>query len=471
MNIEQIYTGCLAEAAYYIESNGEAAIIDPLREVAPYLKKAAKDNAKIRYIFETHFHADFVSGHIDLAEKSGATIVYGPTAKTSFKSHVAKDGEQFKIGELTIVALHTPGHTPESTTYLLIDKYGKPYCIFTGDTLFIGDVGRPDLAQQGDLTMEDMAATLYDSLHQKILTLPDDILVYPAHGAGSACGKSMSKETFDTLGHQKAVNYALKAASKAQFIKEVTDGILPPPQYFAKNAAMNKHGYESVDDVYEKGLKPLTPEEFEAMANLAGALILDTRDPQVFAKAFVPSAINIGLNGQFAPWVGALITDLKQPLLLVCEPEKEAETITRLARVGYDNTIGYLAGGISAWQKAGKETDAVQSISAMEFEGIANEDGTVQVLDVRKAGEYESEHLEMTMTRPLDDINDWTNGLDHKETYYVHCAGGYRSMIAASILKARGIDHVVDIAGGYAAIKNTALKRTDFACPSKAMKG
>ncbi|WP_316813043.1 MBL fold metallo-hydrolase [Pedobacter heparinus] len=471
MNIEQIYTGCLAEAAYYIESNGEAAIIDPLREVAPYLKKAAKDNAKIRYIFETHFHADFVSGHIDLAEKSGATIVYGPTAKTSFKSHVAKDGEQFKIGELTIVALHTPGHTPESTTYLLIDKHGKPYCIFTGDTLFIGDVGRPDLAQQGDLTMEDMAATLYDSLHQKILTLPDDILVYPAHGAGSACGKSMSKETFDTLGHQKAVNYALKAASKAQFIKEVTDGILPPPQYFAKNAAMNKHGYESVDDVYEKGLKPLTPGEFEAMANLTGALILDTRDPQVFSKAFVPSAINIGLNGQFAPWVGALITDLKQPLLLVCEPEKEAETITRLARVGYDNTIGYLAGGIAAWQKAGKETDAVQSISAMEFEGIANEDATVQVLDVRKAGEYESEHLEMTMTRPLDDINDWTNGLDHKETYYVHCAGGYRSMIAASILKARGIDHVVDIAGGYAAIKNTALKRTDFACPPKAMKG
>lgn len=470
MNIEQIYTGCLAEAAYYIESKGEAAIIDPLREVAPYLKKAAKDNATIRYIFETHFHADFVSGHIDLAEKSGATIVYGPTAKTSFKSHIAKDGEQFKVGELTIVVLHTPGHTPESTTYLLLDKNDRPYCIFTGDTLFIGDVGRPDLAQQGDLTMEDMAATLYDSLHQKILTLPDDILVYPAHGAGSACGKSMSKETFDTLGNQKRVNYALKAATKDQFIKEVTDGILPPPQYFAKNAAMNKHGYESVDDVYEKGLKPLKPDEFEAMANLTGALILDTRDPQLFAKAFVPSAINIGLNGQFAPWVGALITDLKQPLLLVCEAEKEAETITRLARVGYDNTIGYLAGGIAAWQQAGKDTDAVASISAMEFQDIANEDKTVQVLDVRKPGEYESEHLELTMTRPLDYINDWTNELDHRKTYYVHCAGGYRSMIAASILKARGIDHVIDIAGGYAAIKNTGLKRTDFACPSKAMK-
>lgn len=471
MNIEQIYTGCLAEAAYYIESKGEAAIIDPLREVSPYLKKAAKDNATIRYIFETHFHADFVSGHIDLAEKSGATIVYGPTAKTSFKSHVAKDGEQFKVGELTIVVLHTPGHTPESTTYLLLDKNDKPYCIFTGDTLFIGDVGRPDLAQQGDLTMEDMAATLYDSLHQKILTLPDDILVYPAHGAGSACGKSMSKETFDTLGNQRRVNYALKAATKDQFIKEVTDGILPPPQYFAKNAAMNKHGYESVDDVYEKGLKPLTPDEFEAMANLTGALILDTRDPQLFAKAFVPSAINIGLNGQFAPWVGALVTDLKQPLLLVCEAEKEVETITRLARVGYDNTIGYLAGGIAAWQKAGKDTDAVASISVMEFEDIANEDAAIQVLDVRKPGEYESEHLELTMTRPLDYINDWTNELDHRKTYYVHCAGGYRSMIAASILKARGIDHVIDIAGGYAAIKNTGLKRTDFACPSKAMKG
>lgn len=470
MKIEQIYTGCLAEAAYYIESNGEAAIIDPLREVEPYLKKAAKDNAVIRYIFETHFHADFVSGHVDLAEKSGAEIIYGPTAKTSFKSHIAKDGEQFKIGELTITVLHTPGHTPESTTYLLTDKTGKPYCIFTGDTLFIGDVGRPDLAQQGDLTMEDMAATLYDSLQEKILTLPDDVLVYPAHGAGSACGKNMSKETFDTLGHQKEVNYALKAATKEQFIKEVTDGILPPPQYFAKNAAMNKHGYESFDEVYEKGLKPLAPEEFEAMANLTGAVVLDTRDPQVFAKGFVPSSVNIGLNGQFAPWVGALVTDLKQPLLLVCDEGKEEEAITRLARVGYDNTIGYLEGGIAAWQKAGKEVETVKSISAAEFESIANEDEPIQVLDVRKPGEYESEHLEMTMTRPLDYINDWTNEIDPNETYYIHCAGGYRSMIAASILKARGIAHVIDIAGGYGAIKNTGLKRTDFACPSKAMK-
>lgn len=470
MKIEQIYTGCLAEAAYYIVSNGEAAIIDPLREVAPYLKRAEKDGAVIKYIFETHFHADFVSGHVDLAEKSGAEIVYGPTANTSFKSHIARDSEQFKIGELTITVLHTPGHTPESTTYLLTDQYDKPYCIFTGDTLFIGDVGRPDLAQQGDLTEEDMAGALYDSLQNKIMTLPDDVLVYPAHGAGSACGKNMSKETFDTLGHQKEVNYALKAMSKTQFIKEVTAGILPPPQYFAKNAAMNKHGYERFDDVYEKGLKPLTYSEFETIANLTGALLLDTRDPQVFAAGFVPSSVNIGLNGQFAPWVGALITDLKQPLLLITEKGREEETITRLARVGYDNTIGYLAGGITAWQEAGKDIDAVRSVTAEEFEQLARQNASIKVLDVRKPGEYESEHLEIAMTRPLDYINDWTSEIDHNDTYYIHCAGGYRSMVAASILKARGVEHVVDISGGYGAIKNTGLKRADFSCPTRAMK-
>ncbi len=469
MNIEQIYTGCLAEAAYYIESNGEAAIIDPLREVQPYLKKADKDNARIKYIFETHFHADFVSGHIDLAEKSGAEIVYGPTASTSFPAHIAKDGEVFKVGELTIIALHTPGHTPESTTYLLKDKNGKAYCIFTGDTLFIGDVGRPDLAQQGELTMEDMASTLYDSLQQKILNLPDEVLVYPAHGAGSACGKNMSKETFDTLGHQKEVNYALKAKSREQFIKEVTDGILPPPQYFAKNAAMNKNGYESFDDVYEKGQNPLSAAAFEALANQTGAVILDTRDPQIFAKGFIPSSVNIGLNGQFAPWVGALITDMKQALLLVVEEGKEEEAITRLARVGYDNTIGYLEGGITAWQNSGRELEDIRSVSAIEFEELSKADQGLNVLDVRKPGEYESEHLEMTLTRPLDYINEWTSELNPKETYYIHCAGGYRSMIAASILKARGIHQVIDIAGGYGAIKGTGLKRTDFACPSKAM--
>lgn len=470
MKIEQIYTGCLAEAAYYIESNGEAAIIDPLREVAPYLKRAEKDHAVIKYIFETHFHADFVSGHVDLAEKSGAEIVYGPTAKTSFKALIAEDGEEFHIGDLTITTLHTPGHTPESTTYLLKDKDGKPYCIFTGDTLFIGDVGRPDLAQQGELTMEDMAGTLFDSLQNKIMSLPDDVLVYPAHGAGSACGKNMSKETFDTLGNQKAVNYALKAKDKAQFIKEVTGGILPPPQYFAKNAALNKHGYDSFEAVYEQGLNPLDPEAFEAMANLTGALILDTRDPQVFAKGFIPSSVNIGLGGQFAPWVGALITDLKQPLLLVCEEGKVEEAITRLARVGYDNPIGYLSTGIEGWKEAGKDLDTITSISAAEFETVLNTAADVNALDVRKPGEYEAEHLEQTLTRPLDYINDWTHEIDPKQTYYIHCAGGYRSMIAASILKARGVENVVDIAGGYGAIKQTGLKRTDFACPSKAMK-
>jgi len=470
MKIEQIYTGCLAEAAYYIESNGEAAIIDPLREVGPYLKKAEQNGASIKYIFETHFHADFVSGHVDLAEKSGAVIVYGPTAKTTFKSHIATDGEEFKIGKLTIKTLHTPGHTLESTTYLLLDEQGKEHCIFSGDTLFIGDVGRPDLAQKGELTMDDLAGILYDSLHAKIMTLPDDVIVYPAHGAGSACGKSMSKETFDTLGHQKEVNYALKASSKEQFIKEVTDGILPPPQYFAKNAAMNKGGYESIDDVYEKGLVALSPEDFEITANQTGALILDTRDPQVFAKGFIPKSINIGLNGQFAPWVGALITDLKQELLLVTEDGKEQETITRLARVGYDNTIGYLDGGLPAWQNAGKETDQIESISASEFETAVNTSENINALDVRKPGEYESEHLESTLTRPLDYINEWTTELNPDQTYFIHCAGGYRSMIAASILKARGIENVIDVAGGYGAIKNTNLKRTDFACPSKAMK-
>lgn len=469
MKIEQIYTGCLAEAAYYLESDGEVAIIDPLREVDSYLKRAEQDGARIKYIFETHFHADFVSGHVDLAKKSGATIVYGPTAKTSFESHIAGDQEVFALGKISITALHTPGHTPESTTYLLKDENGKPYCIFTGDTLFIGDVGRPDLAQQAELTMEDMAGTLYDSLHTKILTLPDEILIYPAHGAGSACGKNMSKETFDTLGNQRLKNYALKAASKADFIKEVTDGILPPPQYFAKNAAMNKEGYTSFDAVVEQGLKPLSAADFEAVAQFTQALILDTRDPQDFARAFIPSAINIGLNGQFAPWVGALVTSLKQEILLVCEPGKEQETITRLSRVGYDNTIGYLEGGMEAWIAAGKDVDDIPSIPAAEFEQLAAQTD-LNVLDVRKPGEYSAEHLEISLPRPLDYINDWMPDVNAKESYYIHCAGGYRSMIAASILKARGITQVTDIAGGYAALKNTGLERTDFVCPSKAMK-
>jgi len=469
MKIEQIYTGCLAEAAYYIESNGEAAIIDPLREVGTYLKKAEKAGATIKYIFETHFHADFVSGHVDLADKSGAKIIYGPTAKTEFESHIAKDGEKFQIGDLTITALHTPGHTLESTTYLLTDEKGKDHCIFSGDTLFIGDVGRPDLAQKGNLTMEDLAGMLYDSLNEKIKPLADDVIVYPAHGAGSACGKSMSKETFDTLGHQKEVNYALKAQNKEQFISEVTDGIMPPPQYFAKNAAINKGGVESIDGIYEKGLNALTPQAFEDTANQTGAIMLDTRNPQVFAKGFIPNAINIGLNGQFAPWVGALITDLNQPILLITDEGKEEETITRLTRVGYDSTIGYLDGGFERWTDAGKEIDTIETISAEIFEEAVTEQEII-ALDVRKPGEYESEHLEFTLSRPLDFINDWMGEIDPNKTYYIHCAGGYRSMIAASILKSRGVEHVIDVAGGYGAIKNTNLKRTDFACPSKAMK-
>lgn len=467
MKIEQIYTGCLAEAAYYIESNGEAAIIDPLREVQPYLKKAKLAGATIKYIFETHFHADFVSGHVDLAKQSGAVIVYGPTAVTDFPSHIAEDGELFTIGDLTIKTLHTPGHTPESTTYLLSDKEGKPYCIFSGDTLFIGDVGRPDLVQKGDLTMEDMAGALYDSLHTKILSLPDDILVYPAHGAGSACGKNMSKDTFDTLGHQKEVNYALQAATRDDFIAEVTDGILPPPQYFAKNAAINKSGYANFADVKEQGMVSMDAAEFEAAANHLGALILDTRDPQVFAKGFIPSSINIGLGGQFAPWVGALITDLEQPLLLVVEEGKAEEAITRLARVGYDRAIGYLDGGIAAWTAAGKELDTVSSIFAVDFENAVSSNPEIRVLDVRKPGEYEAGHLESTLSRPLDYINEWTNEINPDHTYYIHCAGGYRSMIAASILKARGVENIIDIAGGYGALQATGLTRTDNSYTSK----
>jgi hydroxyacylglutathione hydrolase len=470
MRIEQIYTGCLAEAAYYIESNGEVAIIDPLREVDAYLLRAKKDQAKIKYIFETHFHADFVSGHVDLAMRANASIVYGPTAETSFEAHIASDGEVFKLGDITITALHTPGHTLESTTYLLKDATGKPYCVFTGDTLFIGDVGRPDLAQQGTLTAEDMAGTLYDSLHNKILVLPDDVLVYPAHGAGSACGKNMSKETFDTLGNQKQVNYALKAADKVAFISEVTDGILPPPQYFAKNAAMNKSGYARFEQIMEKGFKPLNPEAFEALANLTSALILDVREPQLFAKAFIPSSVNIGLNGQFAPWVGSLITDIQQPILLVCEAEQVEEAITRLTRVGYDNTIGYLEGGIKAWLASGREVDTIDSISAADFEGLVNENTSVTVLDVRKPGEYKSEHLELSLTRPLDYINEWTNEIDPAKTYYIHCAGGYRSMIAASILKARGVHDVIDIAGGYAALIATSLETSNAVYSSNVMK-
>ncbi|WP_431135696.1 MBL fold metallo-hydrolase [Psychroserpens mesophilus] len=466
MKIEQIYTGCLAQGAYYIESEGEVAIIDPLRETQAYVDKAIANNATIKYIFETHFHADFVSGHVDLAKKTGATIIYGPGAETTYEIHSAKDNEEFKLGNITIKALHTPGHTLESTTYLLIDKDGKDHAIFSGDTLFLGDVGRPDLAIKSDLTKEDLAGMLYDSLREKIMPLADDVIVYPAHGAGSACGKNLSKETVGTIGDQKKTNYALRAdMTKAEFIEEVLDGIAPPPQYFAKNALMNKTGYDSFETVLKSGNAPLSPDDFEAMANHEEALVLDVRPESEYIKAHIPNSIFIGLNGQFAPWVGALITDLKQPILLVVPEGKSKEAVTRLSRVGYDNTLGYLDGGLDAWISSGKDTDNLESISAETFaERVKN--GDVNILDVRKDGEYKSMHLENAQHFALDYINTKMNEVSKDKTYHIHCAGGYRSVIAASILKARGFHNLVDVAGGFGAIKNTDLPTTDFVCPT-----
>ncbi len=464
MKIEQIYTGCLAQGAYYIESDGEAAVIDPLREPQPYIDRAARDGARIKYVLETHFHADFVSGHVDLAKRTGATIVYGPTARTEFAAHVASDGEKLKLGKVTIQVLHTPGHTMESACYLLLDKHGRAHCIFSGDTLFIGDVGRPDLAQKaGSLTMEDLAGHLYDSLHNKIMPLPDDVIVYPAHGAGSACGKNMSKETSDTLGHQKQVNYALKAATKAQFIKEVTEGILPPPAYFPHNVAMNKGSIPSLEKVKEHGLRALTPDQLEMEVESTGALVLDTRPAQVFKDGFVPRSINIGLRGDFAPWVGTMIPDVKQPLVLVAEEGSEDEAVTRLARVGYDNVRGFLKGGMTAWTAAGREADTIESIPAGEL-ARRMRTGRLNVFDVRKPGEWNAEHLEHAHLTPLQFLNDHLSEFHKDATNYIHCAGGYRSMIAASVLKVRGFHNVVDVAGGFAAIKQTDLPVTEFVC-------
>ena len=467
MKIEQIYTGCLAQGAYFIESEGQAAIIDPLRESAPYIQKADKEGATIKYIFETHFHADFVSGHVDLSEKTGATIVYGPNANPSFDFHQATDGEIFTLGKVKIKVLHTPGHTMESTTYLLFDEEGKEHAIFSGDTLFIGDVGRPDLAQKGDITEKDLAGYLYDSLREKIMPLPNDVIVYPAHGAGSACGKNMSKETSDTLGNQKQNNYALRAdMSKEEFIQEVTDGLLPPPQYFAQNVAMNKSAdTRSLEDVMQKGTVPLDVETFEAMANHEGALVLDTRKPQQFAGEHIPNSIFIGIDGGFAPWVGALITDLQQPIVFVADAGREEEVVTRLSRVGYDNTLGYLEGGLEAWKAAGKETDTLESIPATAFAERLKEK-ELTVLDVRKPGEYEAEHIDGAKTFPLDFINENMDRIDEDTEYHIHCAGGYRSVIAASILKSRGFHNVVDVQGGFKAISETDIPRTDFVCPT-----
>lgn len=467
MKIEQIYTGCLAQGAYYITSGNEAAIIDPLREIQPYLDRAEKDGVTIRYIFETHFHADFVSGHVDLAKATGAKIIYGPNANPTFDAHIAADGEVFNLGDISFKVLHTPGHTMESTCYLLRDAQGKDQAVFTGDTLFIGDVGRPDLAQKAaSMTQEQLAATLFHSLRNRIMTLADEVTVYPAHGAGSACGKNMSKETVSTIGEQKKLNYALRAdMTEEEFVKEVTDGLLPPPAYFPLNVAMNKHGYDEISEVLKRGLRALSPDAFEAAANETGALMLDTRKAADFHKSFVPNSINIGIDGQFAPWVGALIPDVKQQILIICEAGREEEVVTRLARVGYDYVIGYLEGGFDAWKQAGKETDSITRISADEFATRFKAEQPM-VIDVRKPGEFAAEHVDKAKSLPLDYINDNLAGFPKDAHFYLHCAGGYRSMIAASILKSRGWENFTEVDGGFSAISKTDVPRTDYVCPS-----
>ncbi|WP_417371408.1 MBL fold metallo-hydrolase [Gelidibacter japonicus] len=467
MKIEQIYTGCLSQGAYYIESNGEVAVIDPLREIQPYVDRARKDAAKIKYIFETHFHADFVSGHVTLAKETGAEIVYGPNANPSFDAIIAKDNQEFKLGDITIIALHTPGHTMESTTFLLRDKNGKDHAIFSGDTLFLGDVGRPDLAQKmGVLTERDLAGFLFESLRTKIMPLADDVIVYPAHGAGSACGKNMMKETVDTLGNQKKMNYALRAnMTKEEFIDEVIDGLLPPPSYFPLNVQMNREGYEHIDDILRRGTQALSADAFDAAANESGAIILDVRSQEEFAKGHVPRSIFIGLDGGFAPWVGALIADVKQPILLVTPEGREEETVTRLSRVGFDNTLGYLKGGFTTWKKEAFEYDTVTSIQATTFKEIIATD-KVSIFDVRKEGEYESEHVLNANNTPLDYINEHLVEFQRNQTFYVYCAGGYRSMIAASILKSRGIHNIIDVAGGFNQIKEAGISVSEYTCPS-----
>lgn len=469
--VEQIYTGCLAQGAYYITSNGEAAIIDPLRETQPYLDRLKRDNVTLRYIFETHFHADFVSGHLDLSKQTTAPIVFGPNANPTFEFISAKDGEEYSIGAIKIRILHTPGHTMESTCYLLIDENGKEHSLFSGDTLFIGDVGRPDLAQKAaTMTQEQLAGSLFNSLRTKIMTLPDEVIVYPAHGAGSACGKNMSKETVSTIGNQKENNYALRVnMTEAEFITEVTDGLLPPPQYFGANVAMNKTGYESFENVLNNGMKALTIDEFELVAEEIGALVLDTRGNSDFWKGYVPQSINIGINGDFAPWVGALIGDVKQPILLITDEGKEVETVTRLTRVGFDNLQGHLKGGFNAWQTAGKEIDTVKRIDAKQFSEELKI-GESKVIDIRKESEYSAEHVEDAYSRPLADINNWIKDINPEEHFYLHCAGGYRSMIAASILTARGFRNFTEIEGGFNAITKTSIPKTDFVCQSKVMK-
>ncbi len=467
MKIEQIYTGCLAQGAYYVISENEAFIIDPLREVQPYLERLKNDGVSLKYIFETHFHADFVSGHLDLSKATGAPIVFGPNAQPAFEAIVATDEQIFTIGKVKIKVLHTPGHTMESSTFLLIDENGKEVAIFSGDTLFLGDVGRPDLAQKAaDMTQEQLAGLLFDSLMTKIMPLSDDITVYPAHGAGSACGKNMMKETVDTLGNQKKMNYALNQPTKEAFIAAVTDGLLPPPAYFGFNVAMNKNGYENFETVKKKAMTSLSPDAFETLVEASSALILDTRDSNAFKNGFVPQAINIGIKGDFAPWVGALIGDVKQEIVLVTEAGMEEEVITRLSRVGFDHVLGFLEGGFDAWKNAGKEVDTVHRISATEFEQEFSAENS-SVIDVRKESEYTAEHIDNAFCKPLADINDWTKDIQPNEHFFLHCAGGYRSMIAASILQARGYRNFTEIEGGFNAIAKTSIPTSDFVCQSK----
>ena len=469
MKIEQIYTGCLAQGAYYITSGGEAAIIDPLRETQPYIERLEKDGVVLKYIFETHFHADFVSGHLDLSKKTNAPIVYGPTANPEFKAIVAEDNQVFEIGQIKIKLLHTPGHTMESSCFLLMDENGVETALFSGDTLFLGDVGRPDLAQKAaHTTQEELAGLLYESLYNKILPLPDDLTIYPAHGAGSACGKNMMKETVDSLGNQKRMNYALNQPNKEAFIKAVTEGLLPPPAYFGMNVAMNKKGYDSFDDVLKQGMKELSAEEFEVAAETTGALILDTRSDKDFSKAFIPQSVNIGLNGDFAPWVGALVVSVKQPILLVTDEGKEAEAVTRLSRVGFDNVMGHLEGGFEAWREAGKETDSISRITAEQF-ASAVKIGEHKIIDVRKESEYAAEHIEEAYSMPLAYINEWIRDIDPQAHFYLHCAGGYRSMIAASILQARGFRNFTEVEGGFNAIAKTSVPTSNFVCQSKVL--
>ena len=457
MQIEQLYTGCLSQGAYYIESNGEAVVIDPLRETAPYLQRAKRDKATITYIFETHFHADFVSGHLTLSKQTGATIVFGPNASTSFDAHIAKDNEVFTVGDITITVLHTPGHTMESTTYLLRDGSGKEHAIFTGDTLFLGDVGRPDLAQKSaDISQEQLAGTLFDSLRNKIMPLPNDVIVYPAHGAGSACGKNMMTQTVDTLGNQKQMNYALRQdMTKEEFIKEVTDGLVAPPAYFPLNAKMNKQGYEHLDSILERACLPISAQDFEDLANKTGAIILDVRNQLDFMQGHIPNSIFIGIDGGFAPWVGALIKDVKQPILLVAPENREAEVIMRLSRVGFDNTLGFLEGGIASWQSAGKEIDSMQTVSAKTLEDVLEKG--MPIFDVRKQGEFSAAHVPTASHTPLSFINDYLALFPDASPFYLYCAGGYRSVIAASILKSRGIHGGINVTGGFASIKEAAI--------------